>query len=187
MKKEIWLKRSEEWIKQNPGKGTMYKVLAEEGEELPKESLLKHAKKIYSKKEPGNIGIYVVVCELSKRAYIGQSINVGTRLRSHKAGILKRLKTNSYKAMVEDYEKYGPEAFKFIQIKQIENPEHLTDEENESMIRYMEAGYKLYNQQINVNNLYCSPKIKQTIEILIQQCALKPQLIERVKELLLMD
>lgn len=184
--KQVWVKRPEEWIKQNPGKPTMYKTTVTEKETPPEliKQLTNESRRVYAKKDKGaDIGIYAIICEPSKRAYIGQSINVQTRLRNHKMNI-KTNQMKCYAEMRKDIETHGIECFEFIRIKHCINGEDLTEEENNSMGEYISKGYKLYNTAITANNLFVNPEHKELFFKLNQLINSNPDIINKLQALI---
>lgn len=201
--KTVWKPRTPEWIKANPKQGTMYKVYVDDngnelGEvvknvkppELPKEpetidGIPKHLlipkwsnrvceKKLAKYKGNPNIrGVYVIICEVEKHAYIGQSFNVPTRLRNHKMCIVNGSTQQSYKKMQEHYKKHKIEAFQFIDYEYIENgtEDQLLRREAELMAEFAKMGYKLYNsaysKELIDSSIFCPDNIRADIERLI--------------------
>lgn len=74
MSKGVWIRRTEDWIKidQPPHNGATYALKS----------------KIKNKVKPIDSGVYVIICEREKCAYVGQSINMGARMRNHKLCIV---------------------------------------------------------------------------------------------------
>jgi len=201
-----WVRRSPEWIKENPGKGTMYKeYISKECDDSTSKSqkravitLLKQ-KPIEPppkwtkhtppepKKGTKDAGLYAIICEANKWAYIGQSMNVGSRLRNHKMIIVHNYKSESkvYEDIKKDKNEFGIESFSFVKIKDM--PEatstQLLDAETKMMIEYLENGYSLYNRD-HCNNMYCSPNIKPLIVNLIKAVKNKPELIDVIESLI---
>jgi len=189
MSKIVWLKRSEEWIKQNPGKGTMYKVDIDGSETKENLSAINCVnRKKYESKPKGldDCGIYVIICEASKSAYIGQSINISTRLRSHKFAIhgTHGDKNKVYKRMKEDLISFGVESFQYLKhITGIKEHE-LTDKENQVMFEFMDKGYNLYNIAISSGNVYCPELIKPDIVKLISIVKQDDEALIKLRELI---
>lgn len=194
--KYIWKHRSKEWVNDNPKKGTMYKVyLDEQGRELPdpEESVYKTEngvpKKLlkpnrhgyvnerriekYKKSDPKKRGVYVIICEVEKHAYVGQSFNVLTRLRSHKLFIRNKPEQSVYKKMHEHFNKHGMEAFQFVDYEYIEHAteQQLLNKEAKVMAEFAKNGYKLYNmalsKQVIDSSIFCPDHIRPDIERLI--------------------
>lgn len=118
-----------------------------------------------------HIGIYRIVNEGLKTVYIGQSINVPTRIRQHKhmlKGGLYGTKGDKMKALQDDYNRFGLEAFKFEQIHACE-PDDLLEWETYYCKLYHDEGYALYNHFINteMTGIFCPDAFKPTIEKLI--------------------
>lgn len=170
MQKTKWMKRDPEWIKANPGKGTMYKV-DDDGKEIvssvsnqievvvPKASVKSNI--IYHKpvnKGPtingSEPGVYVIVCEIEKTAYVGKSDNVSTRLRSHKMMVFSDKSagkcSSTYALMREHVEAHGPNCLVFKKHADVNTRynEDLLKAESELMAYMIQEGYKLYNKLI---------------------------------------
>ena len=194
--KYIWKHRSKEWVNDNPKKGTMYKVyIDEQGKELPdpEESIYKTEngvpKKLlkpnkyggvderriekYKKSDPKKRGVYVIICEAEKHAYIGQSFNILTRLRSHKMCIRNKSDQSVYRKMHEHFTKHGMEAFQFVDYEYIEHAteQQLLNREAKIMAQFAKDGYKLYNmalsKQVIDSSIFCPDSIRTDIERLI--------------------
>lgn len=200
--KTEWRKRDAEWIKANPKKPTMYKVNSETGEEIEvdvKKTVFRPATKKPLPKEvtrfgfksatdyaaatnvggprlkDGSSGIYAIICEIEKHAYVGQSISMDNRLRNHKMNILNPVKSDaSYKVMRKHFEEHGIEAFQFIKVKELPLADQsiLLDEEGKEMARFMRDGYALYNRdlprEIIDECILCPHEFRETIKALIQ-------------------
>lgn len=85
-------------------------------------------------------GIYCIENTINGKKYIGQSIHIESRWRSHKS-LLKNNKHNSY-WLQSDWNEFGEDAFKFYILEQIDNP----NQRNQAEIDYI----ALYN---TTNNL----------------------------------
>lgn len=180
MEKETWIHRDKEWIKQNPGKPTMYKETLKDSDPPPK-CATREVKKEYEKrtKRPSvDIGVYIVLCEKAKSVYVGQSQSMGIRMRSHKSCILKMENiSRTYREMRIDCEKYGIDSFQFARYLEIDakimtnedRREKLLEKEQETMWDFMRKGYKLYNIQINSNGntIYCPFKMQDLINDIV--------------------
>jgi predicted GIY-YIG superfamily endonuclease len=189
-----WEKRSPEWIKSNPGKGTMYKANPDgseytEGSE-PKKFIPTAQNPIpFNKVINTDAGVYVVVCEKAKHAYVGQSVNMGTRLRSHKMSIVKS-EASTYLKMRNHWRLYGEEAFDYIKHTHMptSTEEELLQKEAEVMMEYIRAGYILYNGLINVNILAdivsCPKDFQLIIEQTINKLASETDFVNKLKEIL---
>lgn len=190
-----WLKRSLEWIKENPGLGTMYKI-DNFGKEVNKS---KPENKPYISKAPKNKptnvdkakhdkGIYAIVCEKAKIAYIGQSCNMSVRIRGHKHLLFNMdTKNHIYIAMAIHLKEHGKDSFEFKKVKflpeaniaDLENAEHLT------MVEFVEAGYALYNRQTRgVGNIVCPTHIRSFVCEIIQAIEKDNTIIERIEALM---
>ena len=120
----------------------------------------------------GSSGIYVIICEKKKYAYIGQSKNIGSRLRAHKMCILGNDKhpITPYIKMKEHLDEHGIESFQFL-IHELCPEKDRLPKEAEAMIYYLELGYTLYNKVIAVgnsnNNIYCKDEFHPIIKDII--------------------
>ena len=178
MEKEYtWERRTEEWIKANPGQGTMYKKYKDTEHELPALTF-KTEENSRRWDYDEHKGIYVIICEIEKYAYVGQSRNMNSRLRNHKMIMVhtKPHETKTYIKMREHVAKHGIEAFQFL--KHLPMPDanmiELTNMENEVMGNFVRKGYNLYNSAISLQMrdecVICpkefQPVILQSIELL---------------------
>jgi hypothetical protein len=198
MKEYEWVPRPKDWIKDNPGKGTMYKHYLKDGEP-PVEScalIKKEYKKLeleYCKKERdlSDSGIYVIICEPSKRAYVGQSMSMSVRMRNHKMIIsgsnIRNNETNTYKDMISDFNLYGISAFSFIKHKSLPGLDaaDLMNHESNAMGEFIELGYRLYNLNVNIGNnvIYCPPDIIDWVRSLIVKCKNNTELMNKIDSL----
>ena len=173
-----WVKRPDEWIKENPNKPTMYKIQVEEFESKKRRTFTKRGKKLSKK----GSGIYAIVCEKTKSAYIGQSKNISVRLRNHKMN-LKNQKNNgeSYKRMYEDVNRFGLDSFDFRCIEMTDV--NLLRKETEAMNLFMNSGYKLYNAQVNASAsyVYCPFEIQDVVLKIITEYIKDNSTIEKYK------
>jgi hypothetical protein len=191
-----WQRRDPEWIKENPGKGTMYKV-DENGNEVKKgeedKIIIKREK--FKREGIPDAGTYAIICEKEKYVYVGQSISVATRLRSHKWIICKPFIPTEgnygahYVLMHEHFKKHGMEGFEFAKQKPLPgatNSELLFEEVN-TMIEFLEQGYKPYNHlasyQMIRASIFCPEKFRPEVELLIQGLIKNKVSIESVKQL----
>lgn len=166
MQKTVWVKRTPEWIKANPGMGTMYKVYEDGtpvvntdpvdpvvGEKFRLNTIYNTpiVKEKVKGKEPG---LYLILCEIEKCVYVGKSDNVGSRLRAHKMVIFdsKHPHTcaSTYLPIREHISTHGPNCLVFK--KHVDIPdcydEDLIRAERELMAEMIRKGYKLYNKQV---------------------------------------
>lgn len=200
MKNYVWKKRSEDWIKNNPGLPTMYKEYFESGvlsisevKELPKEKIRhiefkpnpKFERANYSLSGP-DAGVYVILCENMKHAYVGQSKAMDNRMRQHKYSIVKDcVKGKVYELMHEHKLEHGAEAFTFIKHTKMPHASEkdLKIQEKKVMHMYIQDGYTLYNIDI-AGNLYCDEAIRPFIMSVINAVSENSQLIEDIKKLI---
>lgn len=149
MQNYTWAKRDIEWIKQNPGKGTMYKVY--EGQTETKQDIkpiVKEVKQIVKVNLPPKVknpiskfgGVYAIINEHSKLIYVGQSLSPKVKLRYHKMHISANSKDLLYKLMIEH-----KEHLKYIVLELDISVSELTHKEAEYIKQYISQGYKLYN------------------------------------------
>lgn len=152
-----WLRRPDEWIKENPGKPYMYKEKHSNG--VPENTVKFSSFYPRQKYVDRFAGVYVVLCNKSSCAYVGQSKNVHTRLRSHKMAMQStQAKGSVYIKMRQDLMKYGIDSFSFVFHKKCDNNvEVLLKEEALAMMHYVKEGYSLYNKVISVSpeSIYC--------------------------------
>lgn len=169
-----WVKQSPEWIKNNPGKPTMYKQF---GKYLPDE-LIKREKVASAIKymtsppllelpDHSGYGVYAIVCEAEKYAYVGESKNVSVRIRNHKMNIMGHTPTDSkaYTLMRDHRKKHGIEGFSFVvhTDKEFNSKSILLEAEAYLMGQYLSDGYKLYNSAISLfgakDIMYCPKEL----------------------------
>jgi predicted GIY-YIG superfamily endonuclease len=177
MKKEVWLFRSKEWIAQNPNKPTMYKASLENiDKECEINNLVKKTRnKIKNQNKKVIAGTYLILCKESNTAYVGQSVNIHSRLRQHKYQLAKETNNSMslvYLKMKKDIEKYGSDCLSFEVYEELENPtiETLLIKETELMHKIFHKGMFLYNTYIpfSVDLLYCPEDIKQKVKDFIK-------------------
>ncbi len=178
MDKYVWLYRSKEWIEKNPNKGTMYKALVSDiKKDTDISSLTSRERfKIKNKTKKVVAGTYLIVCEKSNSVYVGQSINVHSRLRQHKYQLLKEkndLTQLVYLKMKNDIAKHGIDSFSFQLYEQIENAtnEALLIKETELMHKVLSLGVNLYNTHIPFSPqfIYCPDNIKEKVKEFINE------------------
>lgn len=188
-----WERRLPEWIKNNPGKGTMYKVYLDGSGEVPKQELEKQPIKITPKIKVGNpIGIYVIICEIEKYAYVGQSTNIESRLRSHKMAIVNNTSflSSSYDLMRQHYKKHGIDAFEFRRHLYLPTKDKnlLNEKEFETMGEFARMGYRLYNKAISVQALQetipCPLEFQEPVKKIIELLASNTRFEQELKEFL---
>lgn len=97
------------------------------------------------------IGIYGIICNKNKRAYIGQSIDVVTRVRKHKE-MLRRNVHHSY-LLQRSWDKYGEDNFSFALLDLCDENE-LTERE-EFWVSYFdslnhERGFNIINPNMSL-------------------------------------
>ena len=88
-------------------------------------------------------GICIIKNRMTKRKYVGHSINVGMRWYTH----LDSLEYGKHvsKKMQEDYDEYGPESFVFYIVEKIEKGKDLKDRLVKREQEYMNEGEYFYN------------------------------------------
>jgi hypothetical protein len=172
--KYIWERRTPEWIKENPGKGTMYKRYIVPIIPEPKKVQYLEVKEDLIGKDAG---VYVIFCDNEMYAYVGQSLNMDVRMRSHKMYMSRKSKgQNSYINMKRHINKHGMDGFRFV--KHFPMPfstrEQLLERECLVMGEVVRMGYTLYNKSISMEMVqeYVScpkdfqPLILKTIDLL---------------------
>ncbi len=189
--KIIWLKRSPEWIKNNPGQPTMYKGVLNLDDDYKGNVLLKKEKKKKldeiknTNSDFPDAGVYIIVNNETKSVYVGQSINMSNRLRSHKHYILEKAvnKNQVYDKMIEDKIKHGIESFEFIKyiLMPNKNGMELVEVENDVMHEFMAKGYSLYNRSVYLGNIYCPIKYKDDIVKVIDLLIINPERLSELK------
>lgn len=166
-RKFVWKSKGDQWRKENPSQTYMYKCYEGEAEFIqPKKKQIKYVSplkerssfKAFTPKVPSvEAGIYVIVCEKEKHAYVGQSLNMAIRLRSHKLALTTR-KNNSnvtYVKMKEHCGTHGIEAFEFKLYKPLPlaSLKTLLENERKVMAEMVKSGYNLYNISVNADML----------------------------------
>lgn len=200
-KKSKWVPRSKEWIKANPGKGTMYKVI--DGQEVPPDvegevKVEVIQRKAWTKFKPTlTSGVYTVICEAEKCVYVGQSANTLVRLRNHKMNIISEGGSAEaiYTKMRAHCKRHGIDSFSFDIYEMLPNVDQKTLLERESvaMLDFVKRGYILYNRQISTSLreecIYCPQTIQPLIASVVKVLTDSPDHIEKfdnlIKELLL--
>jgi hypothetical protein len=87
-------------------------------------------------------GVYRIQCVITKRQYIGQSSNAVLRFATHLLQLNGRRHIN--KALQQDWDQYGQNAFTFVVIKRIDCPRERCRVES-SLINSKSLRGKLYN------------------------------------------
>lgn len=192
--KLIWLKRDAEWIKNNPGKPTMYKGKLDLNNDYKGEVLLKKAKKDkinIIKNENSDFpdaGVYIILNEKTKSVYVGQSINMSSRIRNHRHFILEKAinKYKVYDKMIKDKKNHGIESFEFIKyvLMPNKNTQELKQVENDVMHEFKAKGYELYNMEVSLGNVYCPIKYKDDISNIINLIVIDPDKLKTIKSFL---
>lgn len=201
-----WVPRSKEWIKENPGKGTMYKEYFEpQKEEGNSEDFFsintpitpKSVKLYPNPKKTMGSGIYIVICEVEKHVYVGQSRNVENRLRNHKMVISSNdeHESKAYIKMKAHRKLHGLNAFEFIKYDMIPHAttSMLLDREAEVMAEFARKGYLLYNRSIALQvmdeSIYCPIQFQPFVANLVNLLTTHPdkgsKVIDFVKQLII--
>ncbi len=136
-------------------------------------------------------GIYVIICEIERHAYVGQSIDVENRLRSHKSAIKGNNKSvgKNYIKLCDHYKKHGIDAFQFINYIPLPfaSLNELLSKEDEIMTEFSKSGYSLYNTSVNVtitrDSVYCPIEYQPTINKLVK--LLTPDSVAKIEEFVL--
>ena len=92
-------------------------------------------------------GIYRIKNKTNGAVYIGQAINIRSRISHHKSLLKKGKHTN--KLLQEDWNLFGEEAFTVKTIKKV-SKYNLTKHERAVMRQYIEDGFFIYNASINI-------------------------------------
>lgn len=182
--KIVWKHRDKEWIKNNPGKPTMYKDVSGSDQEsvnvlTDKDSAkaLVSSGQVVKKRCSFDSGVYVIICENEKCVYVGQSSNVNVRLRSHKMCMLSVSDVNSgvYILMSKHVKDHGIDNFvfkKYISMPHASEPELLKMEVS-VMSEFIDMGYDLYNRIIPKDVLdevvFCPKEHKETARKFIKE------------------
>lgn len=200
MEESIWIKRPKEWIEANPGKGTMYKVLKSD---ITKEFIADnptilnkgkdrnpYTKEIKQPNAGDQSGIYLIICENSKSVYVGQSVNIDSRIRNHRMCIKGNNSNSSrvYEAIKKDVLLFGIETFQFVKYKIIKDAtsDNLLKEERAVMCEFLESGYFLYNAEVPWSNnfVHCPDKYRTLIADLMKRLKEDDKLSDKIKKLL---
>ena len=72
-------------------------------------------------------GIYTITCTANGRVYVGSSIDIARRIRSHVSELDRGVHKNGY--LRNSWAKYGESAFHFDVIEHVENPNNLLERE----------------------------------------------------------
>ncbi len=158
-------KRDFKWIKQ----GNEFVKVPLNGTELS--DIAKIDKPDYNTKT--DVGVYVIICEPEKYVYVGESNNVGVRLRSHKMSIIKQNTQNgAYMLMNSHYIKHGIDGFEFKKYLSCDLDRHLMwEKENETIATFIENGYKLYNSGVWAGGfaIFCPKEHSDIMRIVISR------------------
>ncbi len=185
-----WEKRTEDWIKENPGKGTMFKRYFNNTDEKA-EVIKEERTKVYPIMKD-DFGVYAIICDAEKCVYVGQSQNMNVRIRSHKMSILgPSIKKGIYVKIKEHCEKHGPSCLEFKKILRLPEGSKIEDlliKEDEIMAEFLQKGYTLYNFSVN-NSLYndhlhCPKDYKSIILKTIDKLASETDFINKLNKLL---
>ncbi len=163
-KKEAEEKSHQNWI----ARSLRNKEESEKRREInqEKKAIRRENKPIITK----HAGVYLIICGIEKHAYVGQSVNMDVRLRSHKMAISSKnnVAEPSHGKMKAHYVEHGTDAFEFIKYIPLINPtqEDLLNKEAEIMTEFIKKGYTLYNRSITIkasNQLIYCPTEYQTL------------------------
>jgi hypothetical protein len=138
----------------------------------------------------GNAGVYVIVCEREKCVYVGQSMNVPVRLRSHKLYLMGGGKNvpKTYTKMIDHYTSYGIEAFEFrLHLKCEAAASYLLEMETATMREFHNMGYMLYNRNAGVLSgdeiIKCPKEYRGMIKLIIDKMVDDGVFLEKVRKL----
>jgi len=97
-------------------------------------------------------GVYSIICEIAKSVYIGQSANIRARLIQHRCNMINNEgREYIYVKMNWHLFEYGISAFKYKIEEYVYDRNDMLAKEKEWMQRYVDNGYKLYNEATYVN------------------------------------
>ena len=96
--------------------------------------------------EANRAGIYEILCNKTNRVYVGQSINIQTRLAQHVQNL--NLTNHSNKALQNDWQQYGSGAFEYRIIRILPRYAHelLLIEEQKRIKQLLNEDIVLYNE-----------------------------------------
>ena len=95
-----------------------------------------------------NVGVYKIHCLINDKIYVGQSVNVKVRLKTHKHNLNKREYAKKQSDLQADWDKYGAENFAFELVHECES-HFLLRWETYYIDYFAKAGHKLYNIVLN--------------------------------------
>lgn len=79
-------------------------------------------------------GLYKIVNETNDKFYIGSSVNIRDRFYNHKSKLNRNIHDNCY--LQRAWNKYGEDNFNFIVLKECENENLITEEQQELNIHF---------------------------------------------------
>ena len=87
------------------------------------------------------IGIYVIICKINKKMYIGSSMNLDKRIKRHKSDLKGNRHDNKY--LQNDWNLFGEDCFEFKVVKNYDEIDRKSLEKIE--YNYIEKNDNLYN------------------------------------------
>jgi hypothetical protein len=94
-------------------------------------------------------GVYAIVCEEIKAAYIGQSINLIGRIKNHKSNLVNN--KHPIVDLQRDFNIYK-DSFEFTVICNSEDDTDLLELETKNIAEYQRNGYRLYNTVLDTTD-----------------------------------
>jgi group I intron endonuclease len=109
-------------------------------------------------------GVYAIVCEAIKTAYVGQSTNLSGRLKNHKSNLVNN--KHPISELQKDFNIYK-EDFAFIILCNSEDDTDLLHLESYHIEQYLQKDYRLYNTILDTTEpgliVYCQTKEYQKL------------------------
>lgn len=129
--------------------------------------------KNYQRLFDSNRGIYAIVCDELKRAYVGKSKNIPSRIRNHKSVLRARTyRGGKMWQLQEDWDRLGEGAFVFKQLCECGDGVNLYEQETIYCKEFLDEGYDMYNVFVNteLSMVNCPEKyadiIRNVIDVL---------------------
>lgn len=92
-------------------------------------------------------GIYVIKNKVNNAVYIGQAVNIRSRVCHHRSLLKKGKHTN--KLLQADWELFGEESFSVKTVKKV-SKKNLTIHEHNVLQQYIMDGFFVYNLKIEI-------------------------------------
>jgi len=123
-------------------------------------NIVKIDKQLLSKKtKVGLTGVYVIVNEVLKSCYVGQSINLNGRLKNHKSLLVTG--KHSVLELQKDYTAFSSD-FEFKILCHSEDDTDLLQNETMYISQYKRKGYRIYNTIHDTENPMAHTVVCQT-------------------------